>query len=38
MKRSRILGGLVFAAIAGFAVAVFGATEHPSETFKKYCA
>jgi len=38
MKQSRILGGLVFGAIVGFAVAVFGATEHPSETFKKYCA
>ena len=38
MKKGRILGGVVFGAIAGFAVAVFGATDNPSETFLKYCA
>jgi len=38
MRKTRILGGLLFGAIAGFAVALFGADQHPSDTFLQYCA
>ena len=39
MTRTRLLGGLVFGAIVGVAVAVYAAeTKAPSETFEKYCA
>ena len=39
MKRTRILGGLVFAAIAGTGVALFAAgDQHPSALFLEYCA
>ncbi len=39
MRRTRVLGGLVFGSILGVAVAVYAAeTKAPSETFEKYCA
>jgi mono/diheme cytochrome c family protein len=38
MKKSRILGGLVFGAITGLGVALYAADSHPSDTFLKYCA
>ncbi|MGH9368844.1 MAG: c-type cytochrome [Thermoanaerobaculia bacterium] len=38
MKKSRILGGLVFGAIAGLGLGLYAAEAHPSETFKQYCA
>jgi mono/diheme cytochrome c family protein len=38
MKATRILGGLVFAAIAGMGVALFAADQHPSALFLEYCA
>ncbi|HEY7575377.1 MAG TPA: c-type cytochrome [Thermoanaerobaculia bacterium] len=38
MKRSRILGGLVFGAIAGVGLGLYAAEVHPSDTFKQYCA
>ena len=38
MKRTRILGGLVFASIAGLGVALFAADQHPSALFLEYCA
>ena len=38
MRKTRILGGLVFGAIAGLAVGVFAADQHPSDTFLQYCA
>jgi len=38
MKTTRILGGLVFAAIAGTGVALFAGEQHPSALFLEYCA
>ena len=38
MKKTRILGGLVFGAIAGLAIAVYADETHPSKTFLQYCA
>ena len=38
MKRTRILGGLVFVAIAGMGVALFAGEQHPSALFLEYCA
>lgn len=38
MKRTRVLGSLVFGSILGVAVAVYAAETKPSETFEKYCA
>ena len=38
MKTSRLLSSLVFAVAAAAGVALFAAEQHPSETFKKYCA
>jgi mono/diheme cytochrome c family protein len=38
MKKTRILGGLVFGAIAGVAVALFAGDQHPSALFLEYCA
>jgi mono/diheme cytochrome c family protein len=38
MKRTRLLGSLLFGAIVGLAVAVYAAETKPSETFDKYCA
>ncbi len=38
MKKTRILGGLVFGAIAGLGLGLYAAEPHPSDTFKQYCA
>lgn len=38
MKKSRILGGLVFGAITGLGVGLYAADSRPSDTFLKYCA
>ena len=38
MRKTRILGGLVFGALAGAGVAAYAADSHPSDTFKRYCA
>ena len=38
MKTTRILGGLVFAAIAGTGVALFAGDQHPSALYLEYCA
>ena len=38
MKRTRILAGLVFGAIAGAGVVVWAADPHPSPLFLEYCA
>jgi len=38
MRKSRVLGGLAFAAIAGFGVSLYAADAHPSDTFLQYCA
>jgi len=37
MKKSRMLGGLVFGAIAGLGIGLYAAEPHPSETFRQYC-
>lgn len=37
MKKGRILGGLVFGAIAGLGIGLYAAEPHPSETFRQYC-
>jgi mono/diheme cytochrome c family protein len=38
MKPTRILGGLVFGAIAGMGVTLFAGEQHPSALFLEYCA
>ena len=38
MRRTRVLGGLVFGAIFGLGVAIFADETHPSPLFKQYCA
>jgi mono/diheme cytochrome c family protein len=38
MRRTQILGGLVFGAIAAFGVTLSATEPHPSELYKKYCA
>jgi len=38
MRKSRILGALVFGGIALLGVAVYAADSHPSDTFLQYCA
>ena len=38
MKRTQVLGSLVFGAIAAFGVTLYATEPHPSELFKKYCA
>ncbi len=38
MKKTRILGALVFCAIAGVGVALFAGDQHPSALFLEYCA
>ncbi len=37
-KRTRLLGGLVFGAIATWGVTLFATEKHPSELFLQYCA
>jgi mono/diheme cytochrome c family protein len=38
MKKTRILAGLAFGAIAGMGVAMFAGEQHPSPLFVEYCA
>jgi mono/diheme cytochrome c family protein len=38
MRKTRILGGLVFGAIAGLGIGLYAAEPHPSELFLQYCA
>ena len=38
MKKTRILGALVFCGIAGTGVVLFGGDQHPSALFLEYCA
>ncbi len=38
MRRTRLLGALVFVWIVGLGLALYGQTKHPSEEFMKYCA
>jgi len=38
MKRTQVLGALVFGAIAAYGVTLYATEPHPSELFKKYCA
>jgi len=38
MKKTRILGALVFGAVALTGVALFARDQHPSELFVQYCA
>ena len=38
MKKQRVLGGVVFGALAGFGLAVYAAESHPSPTYVQYCA
>ena len=38
MRRTRLLGTLVFGGILGLGVVLYGQDKHPSENFEKYCA
>ena len=38
MRKARILGAAVFAAIGAYGAAVYGADKHPSDEFLQYCA
>lgn len=38
MKRTRILGGVVFGSLLAFGVSVYAGGPHPSELFLEYCA
>ena len=38
MRKTRLLGGLVFGLLVGLGVTLYATEEHPSETFKQYCA
>ncbi len=38
MRKSRILGGLVFGVIVSLGVGLYAAEPHPSDTFLQYCA
>ena len=38
MRRTRLLGGLVFGALTSFGLALFAQNTHPSEDYMKYCA
>jgi len=38
VKRTQLLGGLAFGAIAACGVALYATEPHPSELFKQYCA
>jgi mono/diheme cytochrome c family protein len=37
-SRSGVLGALGFALLVGWAVTVYAREDHPSDTFKQYCA
>ena len=38
MRRTRLLGAVVFGALTAFGVALFAQNTHPSEDYLKYCA
>ena len=38
MTKTRVLTGLVMAALVGFGVALLAQESHPSDLFKQYCA
>lgn len=38
MRRTRLLGALVFGSIVGLGVVLYAQSTHPSEEFVKYCA
>ncbi len=38
MKKTQIIGALMFCVIAGFGVALFAGNQHPSALFLEYCA
>lgn len=38
MKGSRLLAALAFGGLVGWAVTLYAKDEHPSDTFKQYCA
>ncbi len=38
MRKTRLLGGLVFGLLTGLGVTLYATEEHPSELFKQYCA
>lgn len=38
MRRTRLLGALVFGALTSFGLVLFAQNAHPSEEYKKYCA
>lgn len=38
MKYAGLLGGVVFAALAGFGLVLYAAEGHPSPTYIEYCA
>ena len=38
MKGSRLYGALVFGLLVGWGVTLYAKEDHPSDTFKQYCA
>ena len=38
MRRTRLLGALVFGSVLGLGLALYGQSQHPSEEFVKLCA
>lgn len=38
MRKARVLGAVVFAALGAYAVAVYAADKHPSDEYLQYCA
>ena len=38
MRKARVLGAVVFAAMGAYGAAVYGADKHPSDEFLQYCA
>ena len=38
MRKTRLLGGLVFGLLIGLGVTLYATEEHPSDLFKEYCA
>jgi mono/diheme cytochrome c family protein len=38
VRKTRLLGGLVFGLLIGLGVTLYATEEHPSDLFKQYCA
>jgi mono/diheme cytochrome c family protein len=38
VRKTRLLGGLVFGLLTGLGVTLYATEEHPSDLFKQYCA